>query len=77
MTPGPLIKRLREEKGWSQRELGRRSGVHHSLISRLESGVQDDTHTQVVLRLAEALGVDVRELLTDIPEEDGLAIPRI
>lgn len=70
MTPGPLIKRLREEKGWSQRELGRRSGVHHSLISRLETGMQDDTHTHNLLRLAEVLGVPLMELLAEeLPEE--------
>ena len=70
MTPGPLIKRLREEKGWSQRELGRRSGVHHSLISRLENGLQDDTQAHNLLRLAEALGVPLMELLAEeLPEE--------
>lgn len=61
-----VVKRLkttREEKGWSQYELSRRSGVNASLINRVESGAKL-TEKQGV-KLAEALQVEVDWLCGD------------
>ena len=48
---GELVKKLRDEKGISQSELARLSGVDRSHISQLESGSQ----TSITLRTARAL----------------------
>lgn len=37
---GAAMRRRRERLGWSQRDLGRRTGVDQSTISRLENGVR-------------------------------------
>ena len=36
---GELIGDLRRNKGWSQKELAKRSGVTESTLSRIESGI--------------------------------------
>ena len=38
LTTGEVIRMLRELKGWTQQELGRRSRIHASNISLLENG---------------------------------------
>lgn len=59
MTPIVLrIKRLREVNGWSQAELARRSGVHQSVISRLESGQSQSVSLKNLEKLAGALECD-------------------
>lgn len=35
---GERIKKLREEKGWSQLELSKRANMNNSVLSRIESG---------------------------------------
>lgn len=62
--PGTRLRRARYAKGWSQQEVGRRSGLSQSLISELENGTKDDTTGRLWLRLARVLGVDVNWLLT-------------
>jgi len=59
---GRTISKLRDDKGWSQRELGRRAGVSNTAISKLESGDAEPTNNTIV-RVALALGQDPEELL--------------
>lgn len=54
------VRRLRESKGWSLRELARRVGVTHPAIDKIERGA--DPNWSIVQRLADALGVDVQDL---------------
>lgn len=35
---GERIRKLREEKGWSQLELSKRANINNSVLSRIESG---------------------------------------
>ena len=77
MTLGPLLKRLRTARGFSIRELSRRSGVRHALISRLETGKQDDTQVHVAKKLAAALGVNTAVLLGEEPWQDHRSIPHM
>jgi transcriptional regulator with XRE-family HTH domain len=59
---GMRLRKFRKEQAWSQRDLARESGVAQDTISRLESG-QREAQPRTVRRLAEALGVEPRELM--------------
>jgi transcriptional regulator with XRE-family HTH domain len=64
MSPlGRRVKRLRTTHGMSQRMLAAKAKVTQGLIHQLETGVIQDVRSQVVVRLAKALGVPVTELL--------------
>lgn len=54
-----LLRRLRKERGWSQSELARRSGIHSSTISLIESGRLTPYDTQID-KIADAFGVSKR-----------------
>jgi transcriptional regulator with XRE-family HTH domain len=60
---GRRVKRLREAKGLSHRALATKAKVTQGLILQLETGVIQDVRSQVVVRLAKALGVPVTEPL--------------
>jgi transcriptional regulator with XRE-family HTH domain len=59
MPLGARVLAARQERGWSQAELSRRSGVRQSLISELESGKRTDTTGRILLRLATVLHVSL------------------
>jgi transcriptional regulator with XRE-family HTH domain len=64
MSPlGRRVKRLRTTQGMSQRTLAAKAKVTQGLIHQLETGAIQDVRSQVVVRLAKALGVPVTELL--------------
>ncbi len=56
------LKRLREDRVLSQRELARAAGLTHATVWRFENGFEQ-ARTQTIRKLAEALGVEPRELL--------------
>ena len=56
------LKRLRRERAMSLRDLGGRSGVAYDTINRLELGKQE-AQPRTIRRLAEALGVEPKELM--------------
>ena len=59
------IKKYRKLKGMSQSELAKRTGYsNRSAISRIENGDIDLPQSKILL-FAEALGVDVGELMGD------------
>jgi transcriptional regulator with XRE-family HTH domain len=58
------LKELRRERVLSLRELEERSGVSYNTIWRLEDGRQG-AHPRTVRKLAEALGVEPADLLTE------------
>lgn len=61
------LKFFREEKGMSQSELAKASGVPLRNIQAFEMGYRDINKAQVitVLQLAEVLGCDVYEIIND------------
>ena len=56
------LRRLRRERALSQRDLSRMTGVAFDTISRLENGKQD-AQPKTIRKLAEALGVEPKELM--------------
>lgn len=56
------LKRLREEKGWSQEDLADEAGLHRTYVSGLERQVRNPT-IQILERLAKALVVKASALI--------------
>ena len=71
------LQALREQRGYTQSELWRRSGVSQSTISRLELSPGGKMETSTALQLAEALGVTLTELLpSGQPPSAATVLPR-
>jgi transcriptional regulator with XRE-family HTH domain len=68
---GNEIRRLREERGWTQQDLAYRAGVSNTTMWKTEMG-HSTPRLPVLEKFAEALGVDVRDLL---PKEAALRLP--
>lgn len=56
------LSRIRMERGLTQTQLGKLAGINQANISRMESGKNDDPTVESAGRIAEALGIDIREL---------------
>ena len=65
------IRDLRSDRGWSLEKLSAASGVSRSMLSQIERGQANPT-LAVTLRIAEALGMALGELV-----EDASSRPRI
>lgn len=63
---GINVRRIREERGWSQEELAFESGLHRTYISGVERGVRNPT-VLVLHELAQALKVTPARLL-EVPK---------
>ena len=74
MTLGERLKLIREQRGISQNELSRRSGVRQALISELESGKKADTTGHALRSLARVLGTSV-DYLVGTFDPDSERIP--
>lgn len=77
---GRQVKKLREEKGWSQTRLAVEADMSVSGISMIENGHRN-LSTVTLGKLAEALGVEVRDLfpleqapLPDFEEQKGFDV---
>jgi transcriptional regulator with XRE-family HTH domain len=58
------VRRIREQKRWTQEQLAVRSGVPQSTISRIEnSSTKRGVPIFTLQKIAEALGCSVEELL--------------
>ena len=64
-TTGEKLKRERRGEGLTQAELAGRSGVAQSTIAQIEGRARPNPHPRTLKKLAEALGVETRELLDD------------
>lgn len=60
---GPMVKRLRLEKGLSQKDLAEAVGIDFGYLSNIERSKVNPPSGDVVLRIAKELGVDKDELL--------------
>jgi transcriptional regulator with XRE-family HTH domain len=59
---GRNVRRLREEKGWSQEDYADRAGIHRTYVSDIERGRRNPT-VMIVQKLAVPLGVEASRLL--------------
>jgi transcriptional regulator with XRE-family HTH domain len=60
---GQVIRELRIARGYSQEAFADRAEVHRTYIGGIERGERNPTLTMII-RLAEALGVEPSELLS-------------
>lgn len=60
------MKELRKERGWSQEDLSRHSGLHYTAISKIERGARSPQF-ETVLTLATAFEVPAGRLWDGIP----------
>lgn len=56
------LRRLRQEKGWSQEEFADQAGIHRTYVSDLERGARNPT-IAIVERLAKPLKVTASRML--------------
>jgi transcriptional regulator with XRE-family HTH domain len=59
---GQRLRRLREERGFTPRELARESGVQYETIYRVEHGIHHEPRLRDVIKLARALRVSLDTL---------------
>jgi transcriptional regulator with XRE-family HTH domain len=59
---GRNLRRLREEKGWSQEAFADEAGIHRTYVSDIERGARNPT-ILIVEKLAKPLGVTPGSLL--------------
>ncbi len=70
MKLGELIAVARECKGWSLRELEKRTGISNSLLSQIETGHVRDPSWKNVVKIAKALGLKPDRLAScDHPDD--------
>ena len=61
---GKRLRQLRRERAFSQRDVSRITGIAHDSISQLETGKRD-AQPRTIRKLAEALGVEPKELMKE------------
>lgn len=61
------LRRLRDEAGLTQMQLGNLSDLSHSVISRYERA-QRDPQLEAIAALARGLGVNAADLVEGIPD---------
>jgi transcriptional regulator with XRE-family HTH domain len=65
---GQRLKELRVERAFTLRALGERSGVAYDTINKLELG-RRPAHASTIRKLAEALGVEPKDLMKGQSDE--------
>jgi transcriptional regulator with XRE-family HTH domain len=60
---GDRLRKVRDRRLLSQRELAERAGLSPTTILKLESGRVDEPHPRTIRKLADALEVDPAELV--------------
>jgi transcriptional regulator with XRE-family HTH domain len=70
MEPGEIIRRRREELGWSQAQLGNRVGISQPAIKKIESG--DSRHSKFLPKVAQVLSIPLGDLDASL---SGVVLP--
>ena len=67
---GKLVRRLRQERGYSQEEFSFRVGLHQTYVSSVERGERNVT-IGTADRIAKALGTTMAELFGELERGSG------
>lgn len=62
---GATVRRLRENRGWTQEQLAEQADMSATYVGFIERGENVPTLT-IILRLADALGVTPARLIADV-----------
>jgi HTH-type transcriptional regulator, competence development regulator len=62
-TLGEVLKKARNDKGWSLREAERRTGIHNAHISQIETGTITQPSASLLWAFAEHYDLDYTQLL--------------
>jgi transcriptional regulator with XRE-family HTH domain len=57
------VKEYRKQKGWTQQKLAEKTGLSFNTITKIEQGIGDSPTLKTLLKLANALGVGLDELV--------------
>jgi transcriptional regulator with XRE-family HTH domain len=68
---GRLIRELREERGWTQEETSRRSGVSRNLIASIESGQRGELLLGNAVKLCRAFRISLDHLADVWKDEES------
>ena len=63
---GSTVRKLRDERGYSQEELAERAGLHRNYVDGVERG-ERNVALENIVKLAKALSVSPRELFVEFP----------
>jgi transcriptional regulator with XRE-family HTH domain len=70
---GDVVRRLRRDRGWTQKDLARETGIAQSTLSRIEAGKTVGPYSTTVHVLARVYGCSESELVGD----DGVSIETV
>lgn len=71
---GQALRRLRTERGWSQDRLAEAAGITLNYVGNLERGEQGPS-LHILIRLAQALDVDLPALVSDFRRDAIRKLP--
>jgi transcriptional regulator with XRE-family HTH domain len=63
---GSTLRKLRDERGYSQEELAERAGLHRNYVGGVERG-ERNVALENIVKLAKALSVPPKDLFADFP----------
>ena len=63
MSLATCLKDLRSQRGWTQGDLHRKTGLERSYLSRLESGKVHDLSLKNAILICRAFGITVEEFV--------------
>jgi len=57
------LKELRNKAGWSQQQLAEKAGLSYNVITKVEQGAAKNPNIQTIIKLADAFGLGIDELI--------------